>query len=96
MKLIPLLFKADDPGEVSAYVRWLHTDVGQHPNVKLRLADLKARRPVSDRLMNMKIPVEFADAIDKLTRRLNTSKTAVVVALLNEGLNAAARVKVRK
>jgi hypothetical protein len=64
---------------------------------QIRLADLKARRPVSDRLMNVKIPVHLADAIDKLARTLNVSKTAVVVALLNEGLNAAAaRVKVRK
>ena len=63
---------------------------------ELRLADLKARTPVSDRLMNMKIPVDLADAIDKLARTLNASKTAVVVALLNEGLNAAARVKVKR
>jgi len=35
---------------------------------ELRLADLKARRPVSGRLMNVKIPVDLADAIDKLAR----------------------------
>ena len=46
--------------------------------------------------MNVKIPAHLADAIDKLARSLNASKTAVVVALLNEGLNAAKRVKVRK
>ena len=62
----------------------------------LRLADLKARSPVSSRLMNVKIPAHLAEAIDKLARALNVSKTAVVVALLNEGLNAAARVKVRR
>jgi len=44
--------------------------------------------------MNVKIPGHLADAVDKLA--LNVSKTAVVVALLNEGLNAAKRVKVRK
>lgn len=63
---------------------------------ELRLADLKARGPVSDRLMNVKIPAHVAEAIAKLASRLNVSKTAVVIALLNEGLNAAARVKVRK
>ena len=62
----------------------------------LRLADLKARGPVSSKLMNVKIPVDLADAIDKVARSLNVSKTAVVVALLNEGLNVVARVKVRR
>ena len=63
---------------------------------ELRLADLKARRPVSNKLMNVKIPAHLADAIDKLARTLNASKTAMVVALLNEGLNAAGRVKVKR
>lgn len=63
---------------------------------ELRLADLKARTPVSDRLMNVKIPAHLFDAIDKLARTLNVTKAAVVVALLNEGLNAAAQVKVRR
>jgi hypothetical protein len=62
---------------------------------ELRLADLKARRPVSDRMMNVKIPAHLADAIDKLARTLNASKTAVVVVLLSEGLNAA-RGKVKR
>jgi hypothetical protein len=64
---------------------------------ELRLADLKARQPVSSKLMNVKIPAHLADAIDKLARTLNVSKTTVVTALLNEALNAAAaRGKVRK
>jgi hypothetical protein len=62
----------------------------------LRLADLKARIPVSDKLMNVKIPGHLADAIDKLASSLNVSKTAVIVALLNDGLTAAGRVKVRR
>jgi hypothetical protein len=61
---------------------------------ELRLGDLKARRPVSDRMMNVKIPEHVADAIAQLARTLNASKTAVVIALLNEGLNAAGRAKV--
>jgi len=63
---------------------------------ELRLSDLKARQPVSDKLMNVKIPAHLAETIDKLARTLNVSKTAVVVAVLNEGLNAAARVKVKR
>ena len=68
----------------------------RQPRSELRLADLKARQPASSKLMNVKIPVDLAEAIAKLARTLNTSKTEVVVALLNEGLNAAARVTVRR
>ncbi len=53
---------------------------------ELRLADLKARRPVADRLMNVKVPAHLHDAIAKLASTLNVSKTEVVVVLLNEGL----------
>jgi len=63
---------------------------------ELRLADLKARIPASDRLMNVKIPVDVAEATDELARRLNASKTDIVIALLNEGLNAAGRLKVKR
>ena len=62
---------------------------------ELRLSDLKARRPVGDRLMNVKIPSQLADAIEKLASTLNVSKTEVVVALLNEGLAAAGKIKKR-
>ena len=53
---------------------------------KLRLADLKTRRPTGSKLMNVKVPVETAKAIDQLAKQLKASKTSVVVALLNEGL----------
>jgi len=53
---------------------------------QLRISDLKARGPVGSRLMNVKIPAHLHDAIGKLARTLNASKTAVVIALLNEGL----------
>lgn len=59
---------------------------------ELRLADLKAHRPVGSRLINVKVPIHIADAIAKLASTLNVSKTEVVEALLNEGL---ARVKKR-
>lgn len=53
---------------------------------KLRLADLKARTPMGTRLMNVKVPVEILTSIERLAKRLNASKTDVVVALLNEAL----------
>ena len=53
---------------------------------KLRLIDLKERRPAGSRLMNVKVPVDTLAAIDKLAKQLNATKTSVVVALLNEAL----------
>jgi ribbon-helix-helix CopG family protein len=52
----------------------------------LRIHDLKDRHPGSTRLMNIKLPSDVADAIDEIAKRLDTSKTDVVIALLNEGL----------
>jgi hypothetical protein len=62
---------------------------------KLRIGDLKQRHPGSTRLMNVKIPTEVAEAIEQLAKGLGTSKTEVVLALLNEGL-AVAQEKVGK
>ena len=36
--------------------------------------------------MNVKIPAHVHDAIDALARQLDTSKTEIVLALLNTGL----------
>jgi hypothetical protein len=55
----------------------------------LRLSDLKSRTPRSTRLMNVKIPIDLATAIDRLAKQLNANKTQVVVALLNEALAVA-------
>jgi hypothetical protein len=53
----------------------------------LRLTDLRRpARPVS-KLMNVQIPVHVSDAIHRVARALGASKTDVVVALLNEGLD---------
>ena len=60
---------------------------------KLRLSDLKTRTPMGTRLMNVKVPIEVVTAIDRLSKELNTSKTNVVVALLNEGLAVANKKK---
>ncbi len=62
---------------------------------KLRLTDLKTRSPSGTRLMNVKVPVDTLGAIEQLAKRLDASKTEVVVALLNEAL-ATAREKTSK
>ncbi len=56
---------------------------------ELRLSDLKKREYSSSRLMNVKIPAYVSDAIEKVASDLGASKTEVVIALLNEGLEAA-------
>ncbi len=56
---------------------------------ELRLSDLKKREHTSSRLMNVKIPAYVSDAIRKVASDLGASKTEVVIALLNEGLDAA-------
>lgn len=55
----------------------------------LRLSDLKNRERTTSRLMNVKIPAYVSDAIQKVAGDLGVSKTEVVIALLNEGLDAA-------
>ena len=55
----------------------------------LRLRDLKDRKPTASRLMNVKIPAYLSDAIQKVAEDLGASKTEVVIALLNEGLEVA-------
>ncbi len=59
----------------------------------LRIADLKQRSPMAARLMNVKIPGHLADAISALAEKLGTSKTEVVIALLNTGLEQAGRLR---
>ena len=56
----------------------------------LRIVDLKQRPVSATRLMNVKIPAALSDAIDRLAGEFDTSKTEVVVALLNTGLDIAA------
>lgn len=65
---------------------------GQHTSRSgLRIVDLKQRPVSATRLMNVKIPAALSDAIDRLAGEFNTSKTEVVVALLNTGLDVAAQ-----
>jgi adenine/guanine phosphoribosyltransferase-like PRPP-binding protein len=56
----------------------------------LRIRDLKSRNHKSrERPLSVGIPASTATAIDDLAKRLNASKTDVVVALLNEALAVA-------
>ncbi len=67
---------------------------GRASRAGLRIADLKERPVRASRLMNVKIPAALSDAIERLAKEFGTSKTEVVVALLNTGLDAAsAKVK---
>lgn len=59
----------------------------------LRIADLKQRQPAATRLMNVKMPGHILDAIDRMARALDTSKTQVVIALLEAGLEQAGKLK---
>jgi hypothetical protein len=62
----------------------------------LRIADLKQRQPAGSRLITAKIPAHQADAIAQLAKRLGTSKTDVLVALLIEGLDIYQRKTVKR
>jgi hypothetical protein len=53
----------------------------------LRLTDLRGRDRGTSKLMNVKIPAHVSDAIQRVARALGASKTEVVIALLNEGLD---------
>jgi len=56
---------------------------------ELRIADLKEHPRVATRLMNVKVPSKLFEAIERIAKQLDVSKTDVVVALLNAGLDAA-------
>lgn len=63
------------------------------PLTQLRLADL-LRTPSSAtdrRLVNLKVPADTLQRVHQLARILGVTKTAAVVAVLNEGLQAAHR-----
>lgn len=59
----------------------------------LRLGDLMNRESSTSRLMNVKVPAVTLDAIDSLALSTGASKTEVVIALLNEGLEALKQLK---
>jgi hypothetical protein len=61
-------------------------------NPSLRLDDLVARGQQGreeSKLMNVKVPTDLLARLDSVAKKLGTSKTEVVVAILNEGLDTA-------
>jgi hypothetical protein len=61
--------------------------MGNGTRSTLRITDLKHRQPTASRLMNMRIPVHQWEAIVQLAQRFGATKTEIVVALLNAGLD---------
>jgi|SRR5579862_1012953 len=62
------------------------------PNPTLRLDDLVNRSqtpPAITMLLNVKVPTALLERSAALARKLRTSKTQVVIAILNEGLYTA-------
>lgn len=58
---------------------------------ELRLKDLQVPNRGTSKLMNVKIPLSVSDGIHKVAQQLGVSKTDVVIALLNEGLDVTVR-----
>ncbi len=61
-------------------------------NPKLRLNDLITREQhghEESKLMNVKVPTGLLARLDGVAKKMRTSKTEIVVALLNEGLDTA-------
>ena len=61
-------------------------------NPQLRLDDLVSRGRLSreeSKLMNVKVPENVLTRIDRVAENLGATKTEVVIAILNEGLDSA-------
>jgi hypothetical protein len=63
------------------------------PFTQLRLTHLvqEPTNAADRRLVNLKVPGDLLARVHQLARRLGVTKTAAIIALLNEGLNAAYR-----
>ena len=68
------------------------------PLSQLRLSDLlrTPTRSSDGGVVNLKVPADTLRRVHTLARKLGVSKTAAVVAVLNEGLQAAYRRGVRR
>ena len=53
----------------------------------LRIADLMRGTKTTNRQMNVRIPEHLAEAIGQLAKNVGASKTELMLALLNEGLD---------
>ena len=65
------------------------------PLAELRLNDLyeQALDPNDTRLVNLKVPANLLARVHDIARKLGVTKSAAIVALLNEGLAEAAKRK---
>ena len=63
------------------------------PLTQLRLSDLRRDPPGPGlrRLVNLKVPEDTLVRVRELARKLNVTKAATIVALLNEGIEEAQR-----
>jgi hypothetical protein len=61
------------------------------PLTQLRLSDLVRvpDDPTNHRLVNLKVPADILLRVHEFARTLGVTKTAAIIALLNEGLHAA-------
>ena len=61
------------------------------PLTQLRLVDLirEPPNPADRRLVNLKVPADVLLRVHQLAHKLRVTKTAAIVALLNEGLQEA-------
>jgi hypothetical protein len=61
------------------------------PLTQLRLSDLVRvpADPMNQRMVNLKVPADTLQRVHEFARKLGVTKTAAIVALLNEGLHAA-------
>lgn len=66
---------------------------GTDDRSNLRISDLMRRPPAATRLMNVKIPGNILDEIERMAQKLATTKTAVVIALLEAGLERGGKIK---
>jgi hypothetical protein len=65
------------------------------PLAELRLNDLyeEPLDPSATRLVNLKVPANLLSRVHEIARKLGVTKSAAIVALLNEGLAEAAKRK---
>jgi hypothetical protein len=63
------------------------------PLTELKFKDLIRNDPNQQerRLVNLKVPADVLARVHHLARKLNVTKTAAIIALLNEGLQEARR-----
>jgi len=62
----------------------------------LKIADLMRRPQTTTKLMNVKVPWHILEAIEHMANELDTTKTAVVIALLEAGLAGTGKLQAKR